>query len=221
MINKIKSLAKKYIAHQQKKTDSHNRLRLVNNDVTLISSNCAGGIIYHALGLQFRSPFINLFLNNEDFIFVLEHFENFIKEDIIEDKESTETYPVGIGLGGARIHFMHYSTFEEAIEKWNERKNRIDINNMAIMFTNFTGDYSVLQKFEQLPYPNKVVFTEKEYPEIPSAVCLKGFAEYSRLIKKMRLGVPNIWQIRNPFTCKRFIDQFDYVDFFNRIKDKK
>lgn len=44
------------------------RKRLKNTNVTLITSNCAGGIIYHWLGLKFNSPFINLWLTNDDYI---------------------------------------------------------------------------------------------------------------------------------------------------------
>jgi uncharacterized protein (DUF1919 family) len=37
------------------------RSRLTNKEVTIFSSNCIGGVIYHDLGLRFMSPTINLF----------------------------------------------------------------------------------------------------------------------------------------------------------------
>ena len=55
-----------------------NQLRLVNKNMTIISSNCAGGFLYHWLGLEFKSPFINLFLSNEDFLEALENFDSFL-----------------------------------------------------------------------------------------------------------------------------------------------
>lgn len=60
------------------KINAKNRERLNNTTPTLICSNCAGGFIYHWLGLQFRSPFINLFLTPEDFVKALENFDEFI-----------------------------------------------------------------------------------------------------------------------------------------------
>lgn len=99
-----------------------NRRRLKNLNPTLICSNCTGGVIYHWLGLQFNSPFINLYMDNNDFIFAMENFESFINQDIVEDFASDNCYPVGIGYGGVKVHFMHYKSFSEANSKWNERK---------------------------------------------------------------------------------------------------
>lgn len=189
MIGFIKRIARNYIAHQQNKIDFVNQSRLTNKNITLICSNCAGGILYHNLGLQFRSPFINLYMGNNDFLYALEHFDEFLAQDVVEDKNFEKNYPVGIGLGDVRIHFMHYDSFEEAIEKWNARKARVDMNNAEFMLTNFSGDFNVLQRFEKLPYANKVVFTREEYPEITSAFCLKGYAKYAARMEN-RGGYP-------------------------------
>lgn len=107
----------------QDKIDRKNQNRLRNKTVTIISSNCTGGFLYHWLGLQFKSPFINLFMTPDDFIVAMEHFEEFIAFPITEKKDANFGYPVGIGAFNTLIHFMHYATFEDAIEKWNERKN--------------------------------------------------------------------------------------------------
>lgn len=79
------------------------RKRLKNTNVTLITSNCAGGIIYHWLGLKFNSPFINLWLTNDDYIRALENFDDFINTPILECKTENVDYPVGIGWGGIKI----------------------------------------------------------------------------------------------------------------------
>lgn len=49
----------------------------------------------------------------------MENFEMFLKTDIdiVEDTQATELYPVGIGSGGVRIHFMHYWIFLKRFEK--------------------------------------------------------------------------------------------------------
>lgn len=36
------------------------RLRLQNKDFSIISNHCMGGIISHDLGLEFKSPTVNL-----------------------------------------------------------------------------------------------------------------------------------------------------------------
>ena len=73
----------KYISFVQKIFNKVNRKKLKNKDFTLVTSNCTGGILYHWLGLKFRSPFINLYMSNEDYIKALENFELFLSTPMI------------------------------------------------------------------------------------------------------------------------------------------
>ena len=132
------------------KINAKNRERLNNTTPTLICSTCAGGFIYHWLGLQFRSPFINLFLTPEDFVKALENFDEFIDTPIQEVKDSGKDYPVGVGALGIKVYFMHYKSFAEAIEKWNERKQRIDKNNMGVMLSNYAGGVQAAEAVRRL-----------------------------------------------------------------------
>lgn len=126
------NIIQRFIRRRQEKINENNRKRLINRTPTLICSNCTGGVLYHWLGLKFQSPFINLYMDNDDFLTAMENFDEFINGDIIEDTNSGKSYPVGIGYGGCKIHFMHYKSFEDGIKKWNERKARINKDNMAI-----------------------------------------------------------------------------------------
>ena len=138
-MNLIKRQIKTHLEKKQNEIDSSNRAKLKNKDISLICSNCAGGIIYHWLGLKFNSPFINLYMTGEDYIKALENWQDFLNAKIVEDTSADETYPVGIGYSDIKIHFMHYHTFEEAIEKWNRRKARVNSDNIAFMYTNYAG----------------------------------------------------------------------------------
>lgn len=130
------SIIRKFITCRQERINAANRRRLINHTPTLICSNCTGGVLYHWLGLEFRSPFINLYMDNPDFLSAMEHFDEFIHADITEDTASDKPYPVGVGPRGERIHFMHYPDFATAKAKWIERRQRIDTDNMAVMLTN-------------------------------------------------------------------------------------
>jgi len=49
------------------------RIRIVKKkidlaDVTLLSQNCIGGVMYHDCGSQFLSPMVNLFMLPMDFM---------------------------------------------------------------------------------------------------------------------------------------------------------
>lgn len=201
-----------YIGKLQNKINLNNRKRLINASPTLVCSNCTGGFLYHWLGLRFNSPFINLFLWPKDFVCALENWEEFISSEITEVASDTY-YPVGqiITQGGVvRIHFMHYNSFNEAIIKWNERKARMekDPNKIGFMLTNWEDDISILKRFSKLPFRNKIAFTPGVNRNIPSTYNLKG-------LEKIR--TPKQVYYTQKFNGKRFIDQFDYIEFINGL----
>ena len=82
----------------QDRINERNRERLLNKTPSIICSNCTGGFLYHWLGLEFRSPFINLYMTPGDFVTALEHFEEFMKTDFEEIQIRELDYPVGRGL---------------------------------------------------------------------------------------------------------------------------
>ena len=138
----------KYISFVQKIFNKVNRKKLKNKDFTLVTSNCTGGILYHWLGLKFRSPFINLYMSNEDYIKALENFELFLSTPLKEYKRN-ENYPIGIGYSNVKIHFVHYTSFEEANNKWKERIKRIDKQNLCVWLTNWGGGIDVLESLKK------------------------------------------------------------------------
>lgn len=202
-------MANFFIQNIQKQKDTQKRLKLTNHNFSLITSNCTGGFIYHWLGLQFRTPFINLWMTNNDYIQMLENFDDFIRTPLHEDTDATEPYPVGIGWGGGRVLFTHYRSFEEANKKWEERKKRIDCHNMSVWMTNWSGDEDILRRFDALPFENKVIFVNRPYEQYTSAVYLSGFEKEK--------GVGQIYKTKN-FLGKRYIDEFDYVSHLNALK---
>lgn len=214
MIQLLKSVCWKYLNYRRQCINTSNRKRLTNQDPSLICSNCLDGILYHKLGLRFNSPFINLYLPNKDFLLALENWQKFIDTPIVEDRESSERYPVGIGYGHTHIHFMHYDSFDVAVKKWEKRKQRLNMDNCFIMFSDFKGEYECLQRFQKLPFKNKVVFTPDRYPEFDCAFYLPGYARYIRRMKSKGI-VPNVWHTKNYLTGQSFVDSFDYVGWLN------
>lgn len=186
--------------------------RLKNKDFTVIASNCSGTMMYYDLGLPFLSPTINLTIGMNDFVRMVENLKWYMGQEIAESKDENG-HPAGL-LGDIKINFIHYTTFEEAIQKWNERKNRINWDNLFIIGME-RGDcsYETMKRFNQLPYKNKVLFTHVEYPEFQSAYYIKGFEEQSEL--------GTITNFKNHFWRRRYLDDFDYVKFFNRTNEER
>lgn len=181
--------------------------KLKNKTPTIIASNCNGEFIYYDMNLQFRSPTINLSFEMNDYVKMLEQFDWYMKQKIVPYEDSRFDYPVGL-LGDIEIRFNHYKTFEEAVQKWEERKKRIDKENL--FFLAIDGDectYESIKKFDQLPFKNKVIFTHIPYPEFESAHYIKGFENEK--------GVGVLLYFKKQFWIRRYLDDFDYVTFLN------
>lgn len=186
------------------------RARLTNRDVSVISSNCTGGIISHDLGLMFRSPTVNLFFRAEDFIRFCENLEYYMSIDRLEECTDPSVtggaeYPVAF-LGDIPLFLVHYSSVSEAERKWNGRKARTDRNNLVIIATDRDGmTYGLKDRFEKLPY-RKVMFTHLPDEKHPSCFYISGYenGESVGIVTE-----PEGWGGKRP------TDRFDTVGFLN------
>ena len=182
-------------------------LRLKNHHPTIIASNCIGTFIYYDMKMRFNSPTINLSFDMNDFVRFLENLHGYLEQPVVPHKDDRFDYPCGM-VGDVEIRFNHYKTIEEAAAKWDERKKRIDWDNLFIFGIDGDGcTYESMQRFDSLPYKNKVIFTHKPYPEFTSAYYLQGFED--------RDGVYRPTDFKDQFLIRRYMDQFDYISFLN------
>ena len=152
-----------------------NRKRLTNKNFSLIASNCNGAFILHDLGIRFNSPFVNLYMLPKDFLKMLHDLKRYMSVELVEVKENGISFPIG-ELEDIRIYFMHYSTFDEAKFKWNQRRERINYDNLFILFNDKDNcSENDLRAFDSLPYKNKTVFTHLPHHDICSSVYISGF----------------------------------------------
>ncbi|HEU9411690.1 TPA: DUF1919 domain-containing protein, partial [Streptococcus pneumoniae] len=132
---KLKPIKRTYKRIVYSITKSNMRKRLKNTDFSIISDNCWGGRVYEELGLPYRTPFIGLYIFSEDYVKLLKNFRKYMEYELTftnNSKWNTEydgEYPIGI-LKDIELHFLHYANQEEAYEKWNKRKNRINYENI-------------------------------------------------------------------------------------------
>ena len=173
LIRKMKNLEIKmkqfYVCYKR-------RHQLKGTDFSIISNNCWGGMIYQYFGLKYLTPTVGLFIMDDDYIRFLENLEYYLAQPIkfighsqsryqsVLGKESTakNDYPIGL-LGDVEIHFLHYHSEEEALKKWNKRLTRLNKNRLLVKWSQRSTDSTeLLDKFEQLPFKNKICFTK--YP---------------------------------------------------------
>jgi len=184
------------------------RIRLKNRSMTVFSSNCNGAYMLHDLGCPFNSPTVNLYFLPEHFLKFVRNPEKYLSAELEEIFLPDITHPVG-QLHDIRLFFMHYSSFAEAKEAWERRAKRVNLNNVYIVMTDKNGcTYEHIKQFDELPYKNKVIFTHKEYPEFKSAYYIPGFED------KGEVGILSDWKPQ--LLRRRWLDDFDYVAFFNQ-----
>ena len=156
-----------------------NNKMLKNKDFTIISNNCWGGIIYRDFNLQYNSPTVGLFFMAKDYIKFIYDLENYMKGNLefisLEDskyrnylKKLNYNSPIG-KLKDIEIMFLHYNTEEEAEEKWNRRKQRINWNNIIYKFSDQNMcTFEELEMFSKFDAKNKICFTTRKYNNIDS-----------------------------------------------------
>lgn len=187
-----------------------NKYKLKNRTPTILCNNCVAGIIYHELGLEFKSPTINLYINKHDFIKFINNLDEYSKSPLIQDFSSTEKFPVGIlqnkQLGNISINFMHYSSFQEAKEKWIRRFKRIQKNNIYIILDiGPIVDKNILKQFHKLPFKNKIALVPCNINDIN---CY-GISCYNENWH------PGQILEYNKKTGKRYLHEWNYVKFLN------
>lgn len=150
-------------------------VRLHHSNISIIAKNCWGGLTSHALGLKFLSPFVNLSFLDDAFLRLLSNLKEYMELELEPDTESEEAklhdFPCAM-LGDISIRLNHYKDFASAKMAWDERKKRINWDNLFIMM--YTVHEDIAKRFEELPYERKVIFTPEDF-HVPCQICLKDF----------------------------------------------
>lgn len=190
----------------------YHRLRKRNNnkDFSLFSPNCYAGLIYHRLGLQFQSPTINmLFPSKKEYLKFISNLKLYISLELRETKDERFPYPAGM-VGDVELVFNHYSSFQEAKEAWEKRKQRINYNNIFIIFDDYVdAEYEDLIEFNKIPCRGKVILTAKDYPELDNVIQISKY-------KKDHIMRPYLSE-KSQWTGKCPADKdFDFVEWLNK-----
>lgn len=201
----LKSLRKIYLNNNKKVTS--------NKDCSIISINCIGGVVSHEFNLRFNSPTVNLWFGTKDYLKFLNNMQHYLYDcDLVQDEilSNQYGYPVGI-LGDIKIFFQHYTTFDEAKYKWNERTKRVKWDNLyVIMVQGEDCTEQDIVEFDSLYFKHKVCFTAKEYPKY-------NCCYYISNSQKNDNSVRNLCDNRSKLTGKFWLDEFDWASFLNNI----
>ena len=194
---------------------------LKNKDFTIICRDCVGGVLYHQLNSKFLSPTINLFFTLSDFNYFCLYLKDYIDAELMELKSDKYDYPVGILKPNSskkidkilKVHFMHYKSFDEAYQKWEERKKRINWDNIYVISSCCYGpeienlSTEIINDWNKIKYP-KVVLVDENH----------GFDD-EFIVKKPKECQEHAWLLYSPDKdnpLKRTFNDFDFIKFLNK-----
>ena len=131
------------------------------SDVSIISMNCIGGIVYHDCKSKFLSPTVNLFFTPGDFIKFVNNLEYYLA--LTPEVFMGKQYPIG-KIGDITVFFMHYDSCESALSKWEERKARINFEKIFVIMVERDGfSKTDFENFKNIKYPKLLFTRNKEY----------------------------------------------------------
>lgn len=185
------------------------RSRLKNQDFSLFSPNCYAGIIYHRLGMEFSSPTINLlFPVKKQYLKFVSNIQYYLQQEPVFIEDPEFDHPVAM-LEDIKLVFNHYDSVEQAASSWNRRKQRVNYENLFIIFDDISDvEYSDLSAFNQIVCRGKVILTAKEYANIPNTVRLSKYKDSG--VMQAYLLDKSIW------TGKNAADRdFDFIKWLN------
>ena len=201
----------------------YQRRNLRNHDFTIISNDCIAGGIYQKLGLKYTTPTIGTFFFAEDYIKFLENFEYYLKQTPTFIKKSRHAeadslypqliqarknnpYPIGLLGNNVEIHFLHYLNKIEALNKWQQRVKRINIENLFIIYSDkyrFREEY--LDRFEKLPFKHKIFFSATPRRDSELTVFLQYYADKT--------------EVGDLYKRKSYEKSFDTIKWLNSNRD--
>lgn len=145
-------------------------------EFTILSNKSLGGEITHDANRRFTSPLTNTAMDGEDFLKFCADPKHYLSCDLEFFTWPGRDFPIA-RIDDIEVNFVHYKTPEECIEKWKSRAERIVWDNIFIIATDHDGmnHEDCMEKFDQLPYKNKIMFVTKYYPQYPWAIPIRQF----------------------------------------------
>lgn len=144
-----------------------------NKNFSIISNNCWAGRAYQYLDMPYLSPTAGLYFFAPDYIKFVSDLRRYLDTPLrfinpeeskyyeeIKKRNQTDK-PIGI-LDDVEIVFLHYKTKEEAEEKWNRRKARVNYDNIILKFSRMNlCTEKEIEQFDALPFKNKFVLNNR------------------------------------------------------------
>ena len=183
-----------------------------NHSFSLITNDCIGGVIYHDLGEQFRSPTVNLWIPNDCFLEFAQNLKYYLSCELKETPDACKPYPVGtvVPMDDAHIpievNFVHYPSFEAGYAKWKERSARVDYDRLYYIWHFFDDEHTErIRAFDRWNVRKLAIVHEPMEGLRACEVtgCYNQDPHNGKILDVVEK------------TGKRYLDEIDYIGFLN------
>ena len=148
------------------------------SNISIVSMNCIGGVLYHDAHSRFLSPTVNLYFSATGFLRFVNNLEHYLSvTPVIYEGDH---YPIGY-IDDIEIRFMHYKSVSDAFEKWEKRKKRINIDKVFVIMVEQNGfTDECFDSFNRIIYP-KLLFSRNKEHRGKDVVYLKEYKDLPEL----------------------------------------
>ena len=173
-----------------------------------------------------KTPTVGLFFTSKDYLKFISNLKYYLSLklefidynnskniDFLAENDIKKNIIIGV-LDDIEIYFLHYKNPEEAFDKWERRKKRINYQKIIFKFNDQNGcNLDDLNTFLNLPYKNKIFFTVKNW-KINNQSIIKIF---QLINKKYILASHEPFGNNIQFNVNKFINYLSTEDYFNDI----
>jgi uncharacterized protein (DUF1919 family) len=110
----------------------------------------------------------------------------------VNEIQRSKPHPTGLLADSVEIHFLHYSSEAQALEKWNRRVARINFDRLFFAIA-IDGDMpftdAEVLAFDRGPSPRKVAFGKRAIEQVSSLVTMSNYVPDGKLLYNETLAV--------------------------------
>jgi uncharacterized protein (DUF1919 family) len=178
-----------------------NLMGLERTDFTIISNDCWGQALYDEWGLPRRTPMVGAGMRAECFIQFLTDIQGYLEsplrfvslsrhESINRLRLRRAVWPIGLLRDDVEVHFLHYQSTQGARDAWESGRKLVNFDRLAVKFS-VDKDGAVLRhihEFDRMPFKRKLLISERDHPDIPSAIHVPNYIINGAMMFRRSLG---------------------------------
>jgi uncharacterized protein (DUF1919 family) len=178
LVRRAVTLVRDPVARRQARLRRRLRRTLAGSDVAIIGSNCIGGRIASEAGNPYRSPTVGLIVPPASFVELASDLPRYLDHEIVPDADASAVHGCPVGrMGAVELRFVHYASFDEAVDRWRARAARVDPDRVVLLWTDrgaMTDE--LVDRFAALPAPRKLMLTARPRPGLDFVAVVPGCA---------------------------------------------